>query len=177
MRLIDDTVQHVRYRHATHRVELNVTSGVCHRLENHAPHRWVLQSEADDLAHFVLVDISLDRCHKGYIEVDLGQAVQRPQLRLEQIGAADHLVRPLIEPVELEVDGGTQLGQCGEEVVVVGDAQPVRVDHDVGNAALLRRCDHLEDLRMYRRLTTAELDDLRVALQLDQPVEHRFDLG
>ena len=86
-------------------------------------------------------------------------------------------MRLQLQSIELEVDGGTQLGQRRHERVIRGDAHAVGVDHHVRDASRLRRRDEIEDLRMDRRFAAAELDDFRIPFQLDQAIEHPLHLG
>ena len=96
---------------------------------------------------------------------------------VEQRLAADDSVGRVGQAVELEVDQRSQGGELREPFRVVGDPHAVGVDHHVADVARLRRLDHLEQVRVDRRLAARELDDLRVALELDEAVEHPLDLG
>ena len=81
------------------------------------------------------------------------------------------------EAVELEVYGGADVGQTGQETVVLGDAYAVGVEHDHGDALVEGQPQHGQDFRVNRRLAAAELHHLRLALQLDETVQHPLHLG
>ncbi len=56
----------------------------------------------------------------------------------------------------------------------VRDALAVGVQHDVGDAACLRRPHHRNDLRVDGRLAARELHDLRIAFGGDEAVQNVF---
>ena len=169
--------EHVRHGHPLHRVVVRVPPGVGDRLEHDAPHGRVPEAELDERPGLVLVDAPLDRRHEDHVQVGLGEAVQRPELGLEEGLSPDRAVRVVGEPVELEVDQRAKRRERREPGRVVGDPQAVGVDHHVADVPALCGRDHLQQVRVDRRLSARELDDLRVALELHEPVEHRLDLG
>ena len=75
--------------------------------------------------------------------------------------AQTHERQPNIEElaVELEVDGGLNGGQFGEEFVIVGDAFAVGVDHDVADVALLGGAQHGDEVGVDGWFAAGELDD------------------
>ena len=88
--------------------------------------------------------------------------------------AANDAVGFAFEAVELEIDVGPDLRQFGEKAVVVRDALAVGVQHHVGDAALLRRAHHRNNLRMDRRLAAGELHQLRISFGGDKAIENVF---
>jgi hypothetical protein len=71
---------------------------------------------------------------------------------------ANDAIRFGIETVALRVDQGDVI-EFGEKAVVVRDAFPVRVDHDDQDAAILRRSDEVDDVRLNWRFAAGELND------------------
>src|SRR5262249_60404995 len=88
------------------------------------------------------------------------------------------LERPALERVELEIDlePGRVRGETLREAVLARDPDAVRVDHEVLDRTALRGIEHLEEPRMDRGLAARDLDDVRLALVLDDRVEHALDL-
>ncbi len=80
------------------------------------------------------------------------------------------------EAVELEVNRGADVGQAGQEAVVPGNAYAVGVEHYDGDALVECHPQHWQDFRVDGGLAPAELDYLRLAFQLDEPVQHPLDL-
>ena len=147
------------------RIERDVPPDMGDRLKGDAAHRRVAEPEADDVAQLVVVHVALDRRHQHHVELRRGEALERARLDRAQVLPPQGQMGRLLQSVELEIDGGAQRGQRVQKGVVLGDAHAVGVDHDVGNAARLRRGDEVEDARVNRRLAAAELDDFRVPLQ------------
>ena len=145
-------------------------------LEGDAAYRRMLYAEPDDIADLVVVHSFLDGGNQDHVEFGLGQPVEGFQLEFQEVLASYGLVGLGREAVELEVDRGAYVGQAGQEAVVPGDAYPVGVEHYDGDALVECHPQHRQDFRVDGGLAPAELDYLRLALQLDEPVQHPLDL-
>ncbi len=146
------------------------------RLEGDRAHRRVGDPVPDDRADLVLVDALLDRGDERHRQPQLGGAVERPLLVGAEVLAADREVRLALEAVELQVQMRAQLGELLAEAAVAREPDPVRVQHHRADSLRLGERDHLEDLRMDRRLAARELHHLRLALGGDEAAEHEVDL-
>jgi len=121
----------------------------------------VVEGEAEQATQLVLVDAALHRRHQHHVAADPGHPVQRPQLLGQDAWLPPQdLESALLETVELEVDGGADLGQLGQEAVVRGDALAIGVEHHVADIPTLGRAQHLGDLGMDAGLAARELHDL-----------------
>ena len=69
-----------------------------------------------------------------------------------------------------------ELGERRRESRVASEPDPVRVQHHELDPAALGRRQHVEDLRVDRRLASRQLDGLGLALGPHERVEHRLDL-
>ena len=176
MGLVHQAVEDVGDGHPLQGVEIDVPAHVGHRLEYHAPHRRMLQTEFQDGAHLIGVDAPLDGRHQHRVQTLLRHPVQRPQLQVQQVLAADGLVGLRPQPVELEIDYRLQLGEPVQEGVVPGDTHAVGVDHHLADTPALGRLNHLQQVGVDGGLAAAELDDLGVAFDLDEPVQHELHL-
>ena len=94
-----------------------------------------------------------------------------------EIGAADVHQRRAVETVELQVDFEPCLArrQRIDEVRVLGDAQPVGVDHQVPDRPVLRHVDDGKDVGMDRRLAARQLQQVRLAFAFNERVHHCGD--
>ncbi len=63
-----------------HGIVLHMTSRVEGRLEVNAAHRRMLDSKLNDAADLMFVDAALDCGHKGHVQSDRSQPVERLQL-------------------------------------------------------------------------------------------------
>jgi hypothetical protein len=102
--------------------------------------------------------------------------MERLELQPGQRAAADSDLGALVEPVELEVDMHSECRERGREVTIARQPDPAGVQHHERDPARPRRCKHLEDLGMDRRLAAGELDGLGLSLGSDESVEHRLHL-
>ncbi len=89
--------------------------------------------------------------------------------------AADDAIRLAFKTVELEIDVRPYFLELLEKPVIGRDSFSVRIQHHVGNAAVLRGLHHGDDLRMNGRLAAGKLNHLGIAFGLDQVVENLFD--
>src|SRR5215207_9077568 len=146
------------------------------RLEEHAGDRRVLDAEADDRAHLMLVDAALDGGGKRDADFGRDAAIERAELLLGQRPTAERNLRRLLEAVELQVDVDSELCQSGREAGIASQADAIRVQHHQRDVAPLGGRQHVEDLRVDRGLTAGELNRLGFALGPDEGVQHRLDL-
>ncbi len=89
--------------------------------------------------------------------------------------AANDAIGFAFKAVELKVDVRLYVAELFEEAVVCGDAFAIRVQHHIGNAAVLRGPHHRNDLRMNGRLAAGKLNYFRIAFGLPLVVENLFD--
>ena len=82
----------------------------------------------------------------------------------------------VVEAVELEVDVDAERGERGREARVAREPDAVGVEHHERDPARLRGGQHVEDLRVDRRLAARQLHRLRLPLRGDERVQHRLDL-
>jgi hypothetical protein len=97
-------------------------------------------------------------------------------LESAQVTAAYRQVRRLLEPVELQIDVRAQRRKFGDEPRILGEPDPVRVDHHPADPALLGHRHELDDVGVDRWLAARELDYLRAALGGNEGVEHEGHL-
>ena len=95
----------------------------------YAADRWVLDPEPYNLADLVVVDAFFYSRHKDHIQLGMGKPVQRLELDRQEVLAAYRLVGLGGEAIELQVDGGADVGEAGEEAVVFRDPDAVGVQH------------------------------------------------
>ena len=174
--LVHDAVDHVWNGHPFHGIEVHMAANVGHRLEDHAAHRRVLQSEFQDGAHLIGVHAPFDGGHQHGVDALFRQPVQGLQLHVQQVFAPDGLISFPAQAVELEIDHRVLLGQLVQELVVPGDADPVGVDHDLADAPVPGGLNHLHQVGVNGRFSAAELDHFRVAFRLHETVQHGFHL-
>ena len=140
--LLLDQPDDVRDRHALHRIVSCVAARVEGGLEVDAVHGRMIEAEADDAPDLVLIDAAFDRGHENDVQPT---AARRSSARIfvARRSGSPRMMRGLaFESIELEVDGGPDLGQLREKASSVRDALAVRVDHDEADAARLRRAHH-----------------------------------
>ena len=166
----------VGYGDAGHGVEFDVAANVSYGLEDGSADGRVLQTEFQDCADLIGVHVSLDGGDEDGGHAGVGEAVEGTNLGFQERLAANGEVGVLAEAVELEVDDGVEGGHGGEESIVVGEADAVGVDHDLADATVAGGLDHLGQLGVDGGLAAAELDDLGVAFDFDETVEHGLDL-
>ena len=95
-----------------------------------------------------------------------------------EVGAAELHQRFALEGIELEIDFEIffVFGQTLDEIFVFGDADAVRIHHQMADGAGLGHFHNLEKIWMDRGLAAGELDNVGMAFVADDCVEHFFDL-
>ncbi len=79
--------------------------------------------------------------------------------------------------MQINLEGAFHLGQCRDEIRILGDADAVGVQHHMADRPAPRRVQDLEDLWVQGRLAAGDLQQIRLAFALDQEVEHALDFG
>lgn len=139
-----------------------------------------IHAEFENSPDLVLVHPPVD----GHYQRD-GNAVCRKlpdgvQFHLEQIPASDLFIDLRFQAVELQIDfeAAIKRGQFLNESLVLGQADAVRVQHDIVHVLCPDHAYDADDFRMQGRFAAADLDDLGPsAFRLDQEIDHLFDLS
>src|SRR5215831_15206874 len=84
----------------------------------------------------------------------------------------------LTETIKLQIDLeiAPEGAQLAHEILVTRDTYAVRVNHNCLDALLFRQFEDLDQLWMNSRFATAELHHVRVALILDDGIQHTLHL-
>ena len=129
-------------------------------------------------ADLVVVHALLDRDDERRGHAEPVEALERLLADAPQIGAAQIHQRVALERVELEVQLEVRhvARQPHRELLVLRDPDAVRVDHQVPDRPRLCAIEHLEELRMDRRLAAGNLHDVGMALVAHDGVEHPLDV-
>jgi hypothetical protein len=151
-------------------------SRVRDRLEEDAADGGMLDAEPHDRAELALGDPALDRSGQRDADAGGGAAVKRRLLDRLQTPAADREVGGIVEAVELEVDMDPERGERGREAPVAREPDAVGVEHHERDLASLRGRQHVEDLRVDRRLAARQLHRFGLSLRGDERIKHRLDL-
>ena len=131
--LLGDAADDVGERDAfLQRVGQHMASRIGRRLKADAGDPASLQPEFYDGADVVIVHAGVQRRHQNHANAMLAERFDGPQLRLDQRFSAQCLAALVAEPVELQVDleAMAKARHVFEERRVVGETQPVGVDHD-----------------------------------------------
>ena len=123
------------------RVEPLDPSGGLHGLEGHPAYTGLRQREIDDRADLVVVEPFLERDDQRGRDPVLVEVLERPGADLDQVRAAERLLRARVERVELKIhlEARLVLRQPPGELRVLGDPHAVGVDHQVLNRPLPAR--------------------------------------
>ena len=144
--LLEDAAAHLVERQTVLRgVEALHAARLLHGLERDAANAGLLQREVDDGAELVVVDAPLDRDDERGGDAELVESVEGFLADRAEIGAAQLHERFASQRVELKVDLEVRhvVGQTFGELLVLGDADAVGVDHQV----LDRRSLHISRTR------------------------------
>ena len=117
-----------------------------------------------------------DRHGEGDGQADFPAAPHGAFLHFAQVGAAQFALARFLQSVELEVElevsARDALAELGEEFVVLRDEDPVGVDEGVVDPlALVDPVEELEELRVEGGLPARELEDLDVALAVEDTAD------
>src|SRR5262249_47377692 len=77
--------------------------------------------------------------------------------------------------LEIDFEPALMLSEAGDEIGLTRDSQAVGVDHHVPHRPRADEVEHLEELRMQRRLAAGNLHDVGVSLAPDQGVYPPLD--
>ena len=102
---------------------------------------------------------------------------RRLVLHSAQVTSAERPMGARAKTVKLQVDGRRVRSDCMDKARIPCEAEPIRVEHHMPDAALTGRTQDLDDLRMDRRLATTELQHLGSTLRFDKAVENRLHLS
>jgi hypothetical protein len=134
---------------------------------------------ADDVPDLAIVYAALhgtDQCRR---DVACFQRGKRLTANARERCAANVAQRVVVQGVELQVDleARLQLGQRIDEGRILGNADAVRVQHDMANRTASCGRQNFEDLGMDGWLAARDLDQIGLALAGHQGIEHAFDFG
>ncbi len=153
--------------------------GEGHRLEADAAHGVdVIDGDAHDVAHLVVVDALDDGRDEDDLDAGLAAGLDDPHLLLEQGFAARFAVNVVADAVKLQVDARQPGFAAALREIQIGQQDAVGRRLDVGKAHLVRHGHDFDELRMNGRLAAGELHHARVHRALvAQRLQHGVHLA
>jgi hypothetical protein len=116
--------------------------------------------------------------HQGHVQVGCSKPIEGLEFGRKKWLSSEFFKNKVFDPVHLQVDLNAMLmlGDLINQLCILGQADPIGVDHHVMDRLGKGILKDLLELRMKRRLTPRELKHIGLALGCHQRIDRAFDL-